>query len=119
MERSFVRKSQRELRLHISPSETISQAPAVGAEIAHVTASVEAQPERFLAYCKGDQNMAGDYIRCHGMPRLFDFNAGGYRHALIEGMRCPDGSYAVYGTTSKSINWVASPRFADWSFTFT
>ncbi len=58
----------------------------VAEEIASVTAAVEACPRMFLAYCKGDQNMAGDYIRRNGVPRLFDFNAGGFRHALIEGM---------------------------------
>jgi hypothetical protein len=55
-------------------------------EIAAITASVEARPKLFLAYCKGDQNAAGDYLRCNGVPRLFDFNAGGFRHAVIEGM---------------------------------
>ncbi|HET9712405.1 MAG TPA: hypothetical protein VFP64_11005, partial [Pyrinomonadaceae bacterium] len=39
-----------------------------------------------LAYCKGDQNAAADYIRRAGKPRFFDFGAGGLRHALIEGM---------------------------------
>lgn len=58
----------------------------VADEIELVTSTVEACPKRFLAFCKGDQNAAGDYIRRKGQPRLFDFNAGGYRHALIEGM---------------------------------
>lgn len=58
----------------------------VADEIALVTATVEERPELFLAFCKGDQNLAGDYIRFKGQPRLFDFNAGGFRHALIEGM---------------------------------
>lgn len=58
----------------------------VGEEIARVTAHVEGRPGQFLAFCKGDQGMAGDYLRRHGRPRLFDFNAGGFRHALVEGM---------------------------------
>jgi len=55
-------------------------------EIAHVTTVVEADPGPFLAYCKGDQNVAGDYLRRQTKPRLFDFDQGGFRHALIEGM---------------------------------
>jgi hypothetical protein len=60
--------------------------PGVEEEIAHVTTVVEADPGPFLAYCKGDQNVAGDYIRRLSKPRLFDFDQGGFRHALIEGM---------------------------------
>jgi hypothetical protein len=55
-------------------------------EIAHVTIVAEANPGPFLAYCKGDQNAAGDYLRRLTKPRLFDFDQGGFRHALIEGM---------------------------------
>ena len=55
-------------------------------EIEWVTAAVEENPVPLLAYCKGDQNGAGDYIRQSGKPRLFDFGSGGFRHALIEGM---------------------------------
>src|SRR5207237_6889868 len=58
----------------------------VGEEITYVTSAVEGRPDSFLAFCKGDQNLAGDYIRQNGQPRLFDFGAGGLRHALIEGM---------------------------------
>ena len=58
----------------------------VGEEIAFVTRAVEEDPGPLLAYCKGDQNMAGDYLRRGGKPRLFDFGAGGLRHALVEGM---------------------------------
>src|SRR5262249_20647866 len=47
---------------------------------------IEENPGPLLAYCKGDQNGAGDYIRQGGRPRLFDFGAAGFRHALIEGM---------------------------------
>jgi hypothetical protein len=60
--------------------------PGVDDEIARVTTVVEANPGPFLAYCKGDQNVAGDYIRRQTKPRLFDFDQGGFRHALIEGM---------------------------------
>jgi hypothetical protein len=60
--------------------------PGVEDEIAHVTSVVEADPGPFLAYCKGDQNGAGDYLRRQTKPRLFDFDQGGFRHALIEGM---------------------------------
>jgi len=60
--------------------------PGVEDEIAHVTTVVEDNPGPFLAYCKGDQNVAGDYLRRLTKPRLFDFDAGGFRHALIEGM---------------------------------
>jgi hypothetical protein len=60
--------------------------PGIEDEIACVTASVEADPGPFLAYCKGDQNVAEDYIRRDSLPRLFDFDSGGFRHALIEGM---------------------------------
>jgi hypothetical protein len=64
----------------------VQPATGIAAEIESVTSAVEAYPKRFLAFCKGDQNAAGDYMRRNGQPRLFDFNAGGYRHALIEGM---------------------------------
>ena len=60
--------------------------PGVEDEIAQVTTLVEADPGPFLAYCKGDQNAAGDYLRRQTKPRLFDFDQGGFRHALIEGM---------------------------------
>jgi hypothetical protein len=60
--------------------------PGVEDEIARVTTVVESDPGPFLAYCKGDQNAAGDYLRRQTKPRLFDFDAGGFRHALIEGM---------------------------------
>ncbi|HKX31110.1 MAG TPA: hypothetical protein VJ302_25695, partial [Blastocatellia bacterium] len=64
----------------------ISPQLGVDEEIELVTVAVEENPGPLLAYCKGDQNAAGDYIRCDGRPRLFDFGAGGFRHALIEGM---------------------------------
>ncbi len=55
-------------------------------EIADVANSVESDPGPYLAYCRGDQNMAGDYLRCGDQLRLFDFDSGGFRHALLEGM---------------------------------
>lgn len=60
--------------------------PGVEQEVASVTAAVEENPGPLLAYCKGDQNGAKDYIRGGRRPRLFDFDSGGLRHALIEGM---------------------------------
>jgi hypothetical protein len=70
----------------VCESVGIHQQPGITDEIALVTADVEEQPGLFLAFCKGDQNLAGDYIRRNGQPRLFDFNASGFRHALVEGM---------------------------------
>ncbi|MCA1624218.1 MAG: ecdysteroid 22-kinase family protein [Acidobacteria bacterium] len=58
----------------------------VADEIEFIASAVEARPKQFLAFCKGDQNAAGDYIRRRGKPRMFDFGASGLRHALIEGM---------------------------------
>src|SRR5262245_6736206 len=51
----------------------------VDEEIELVTAAVEENPGPLLAYCKGDQNGAEDYIRQDGKPKLFDFGAGGFR----------------------------------------
>lgn len=56
------------------------------AEIEVSSLRVEGDPDAFLAYCKGDQNLAGDFIRSDRRLRLFDYGEGGYRHALIEGM---------------------------------
>lgn len=68
--------------------EAVDISPPSGAEqeIALVTAEVEDQPGDFLAYCKGDQEIPNDAIRVGARLRLFDFNVGGLRHALIEGM---------------------------------
>jgi len=76
------------IRLYHAGFEALGLRPRHGVEeeIAFVTRAVEEDPGPFLAYCKGDQSGAGDYIRCSGKLRLFDFNAGGLRHALIEGM---------------------------------
>lgn len=76
------------IKLYRTVFEGVGIRPQAGVadEIALVTARVEERPELFLAFCKGDQNLAGDYIRRNGQPRLFDFNVSGFRHALIEGM---------------------------------
>lgn len=76
------------VKLYLSACERVGVSPRgrVGEEIASVTSAVEGRPGVFLAFCKGDQSMAADYIRLNGLPRLYDFNAAGYRHALVEGM---------------------------------
>lgn len=76
------------VRLYRAVCERVGVSPLAGVaeEVARVTSAVEAEPGAFLAFCKGDQGMAGDYLRREGLPRLYDFNAAGYRHALVEGM---------------------------------
>jgi hypothetical protein len=76
------------MRHYHAAFEALGVHPQAGVndEIEFVTAAVEQQPGPFLAFCKGDQNLAGDYIRRNANPRLFDFGSGGLRHALIEGM---------------------------------
>lgn len=64
----------------------IAPQPGVEDEVAQITGLVEEEPGPYLAFCKGDQNMAGDFLRCDDQARLFDFDASGFRHALIEGM---------------------------------
>jgi len=64
----------------------IDPEPSVDAEIAEVTQRVEVDPGPFLAFCKGDQHLGGDFIRCGRKLRLFDFGEGGFRHALLEGL---------------------------------
>jgi hypothetical protein len=64
----------------------VEPAPDIESEIAMVSSEIEDHPEPFLAYCKGDQEVPADVIRCGEHLRLFDFNVGGLRHALIEGM---------------------------------
>lgn len=57
------------------------------AEIEEATQRVEDDPGPYLGFCKGDQHLGGDYIRTRdGRRRLYDFDAGGFRHVLIEGM---------------------------------
>lgn len=55
-------------------------------EIVALGRATEGVPTPRWALCKGDQNMAGDYVRFKGLPRLMDFGAGGFRPALSEGM---------------------------------
>lgn len=76
------------IRLYHTGFEALSLRPQKGVddEIEFIAAAVEQDPGPYLAYCKGDQNLARDYIRCNLKPRLFDFSSGGLRHALIEGM---------------------------------
>jgi hypothetical protein len=61
-------------------------ASAVADEIELISTQVEAQPETFLAFCQGDVNMPGNCVRCGGQLRLYDFDCGGFRHALTEGL---------------------------------
>ena len=76
------------IKLYRTAFENLGIRAETGAseEIEFVASEVEASPKQFLAFCKGDQNAAGDYIRRGGKPRLFDFGVSGFRHALIEGM---------------------------------
>jgi hypothetical protein len=60
--------------------------PGVDAEIAEVTHVVAEDPGPFLALCQGDQNGVGGCMRCRSGMRFFDFDCGGFRHALLEGM---------------------------------
>jgi hypothetical protein len=66
----------------------VGVAPTAGIEpeIRRVARTVEEHSGPLLAFCKGDQNGAGDYIWRESEPRLFDFGSSGYRHALIEGL---------------------------------
>jgi hypothetical protein len=75
-------------RAYTAIFESVGLKPSAGidAEIALVASQIEADPGVFLAYCQGDQNLPGGCIQCGPYLRLFDFDAGGFRHALIEGM---------------------------------
>jgi len=55
-------------------------------EIDLVTRQVEGDPGPFLAFCQGDLNEPGGCVRSRGQLRLFDFDCGGFRHALVEGL---------------------------------
>jgi len=68
------------LDVGVSPSHGFQE------EIEQVIAQVEAEPSCWLAICKGDQNMAGDYIRTQHGPILYDFDSVGARHLFLEGM---------------------------------
>jgi hypothetical protein len=58
----------------------------VSDEIEMVTDRVEADPGPFLAFCQGDLNEPGSCVRQAGRLRLYDFDASGFRHALLEGL---------------------------------
>jgi hypothetical protein len=64
----------------------VAPPPGIETEIRRVARAVEEHDGQLLAFCKGDQNGAGDYIWRGSEPRLFDFGSSGYRHALIEGL---------------------------------
>jgi hypothetical protein len=55
-------------------------------EIEMVTDRVEADPGPFLAFCQGDLNTPGNCVRQGGRLRLYDFDGGGFRHGLLEGL---------------------------------
>jgi hypothetical protein len=55
-------------------------------EIDRVTLRVEGNPGPFLAFCQGDLNEPGGCTRWRGRLRLYDFDCGGFRHALLEGL---------------------------------
>ena len=59
---------------------------AADEEIDLVTRRVEGEPGPFLAFCQGDLNEPGGCARWRGRLRLFDFDCGGFRHALLEGL---------------------------------
>jgi hypothetical protein len=62
-------------------------APAAAAgEIEMVTDRVEADPGPYLAFCQGDLNLPGNCVHRAGRLRLYDFDCGGFRHALVEGL---------------------------------
>ena len=67
-------------RVSVKPSD------AIEGEIARVTKSVEECGDGFLAFAQGDQNGLGGFIRIDGRLRAFDFDCGGFRHALREGI---------------------------------
>jgi hypothetical protein len=58
----------------------------VDTEIEAVTRAVEEGPGPFLAFCQGDQNGVGGCMRTSTTLRFFDFDCGGFRHALLEGI---------------------------------
>jgi hypothetical protein len=59
---------------------------AVADEIELVSRRVEVQPGAFLTFCQGDVNMPGNCVRRGAHLRLYDFDCGGFRHALTEGL---------------------------------
>ena len=71
-----------------SVSERVGFKPsgAIESEIARAINRVEEAPGPFLTFAQGDQNGLGGYIRKEGRLRAFDFDCGGFRHALREGI---------------------------------
>jgi hypothetical protein len=59
---------------------------AADEEIDLVTRRVEGDPGPFLAFCQGDLNEPGGCVHSRGRLHLFDFDCGGFRHALLEGL---------------------------------
>jgi hypothetical protein len=70
----------------ICQSIGLSPTPGADEEIEHITRVVEEQPGPCLAFCSGDQQMPEPIFKKNGLPRIYDFDCGGFRHALIEGM---------------------------------
>jgi hypothetical protein len=60
--------------------------PGAADEIDMVTDRVEADPGPFLVFCQGDLNTPGNCVRQQGRLRLYDFDGGGFRHGLLEGL---------------------------------
>src|SRR5262245_12541997 len=79
---------QQAVREYRSSLEALGLRPPAAAEeeIDLVTRRVEGDPGPFLAFCQGDLNEPGGCARWRGRLRLFDFDCGGFRHALIEGL---------------------------------
>jgi len=65
---------------------SVSPAKGIDDEIADIARRVESDPGEWLAICKGDQNLAGDFILTERGPILCDFDAAGARHLFLEGM---------------------------------
>src|SRR5215471_639543 len=64
----------------------VTPPPGIETEIWGAAKIIEEHAGPLLAFCKGDQDGADDYIWQASKPRLFDFGSSGYRHALIEGL---------------------------------
>lgn len=88
LRRSSEAELQAAVQRYTAVLASIDVAPAadIASEVALVADLVEDDPGPFLVYAKGDQEVPGDAIRCGARLRLFDFNVGGLRHALLEGM---------------------------------
>jgi hypothetical protein len=59
---------------------------AIGDDIGLVAQHVEVTPALWSALCQGDQNGPGGTLRLDGHLRLYDFDCGQFRHALLEGV---------------------------------